>query len=168
MRRRISDSLMPSQVAHAPKYVNSLTTSTWLEPTWTVCGTESMSHTLDFGFNPVHLQAQQGGLFDHSWLLNRELRYGATQREKSHHQELKLWSLENRRKRVDLVEVYKMSRVLSAVNFSFLASFLWTRLLGYARIGRATNRQTNRETDKENYKLHNFETMSKHSQQQLM
>jgi len=69
MRRRISDSLMPSQVVHAAKYVNSLTTSTWLEPTWIICGSwaelSRSSNTLDFGFSPVHLPAQWGGVFTH-------------------------------------------------------------------------------------------------------
>jgi len=32
--------------------------------------------------------------------------------------EMKLWSLKDRRQRVDLIEVYKMTLVLSAVNFS--------------------------------------------------
>jgi len=32
--------------------------------------------------------------------------------------ELKLWSLEDRRKRVDLIEVYKMTQGLPAVNFN--------------------------------------------------
>jgi len=40
MCQRISDWPLPSQVVHAPKYVNSLNPSSWLDQTWTTFETE--------------------------------------------------------------------------------------------------------------------------------
>ena len=39
--------------------------------------------------------------------------------------ELKLWSLEDRRKRADLIEVYKMTRGLSTVEFSQFSCWIY-------------------------------------------
>jgi len=42
IHKRISNSLLPLWVVQAPEEMNSLTTSTWLGPTWTTCGTGSV------------------------------------------------------------------------------------------------------------------------------
>jgi len=63
MRRRILESLLPSQVVHAAKceFIDHLyLAGTDMDHLWIWV---NVSNTLDFGFSPVHLQAQQGGLF---------------------------------------------------------------------------------------------------------